>query len=99
MNPDFDCYLVPRINTVEGLTDRHVNEWRWNVNEKGWINFPDYQYRICKNIEQIKWVNKVHERLEGYTRMTMLPAEPVLALGHHKTIKKQEKQNEYYGKL
>ena len=99
MNPDFDCYLVPRINTVEGLTDKHINEWRWNVNEKGWINFPDYQYRICKNIEQIKWVNKVHERLEGYTRITMLPDEPVLVLGHHKTIKKQEKQNNFYNTL
>lgn len=99
MNPDFDCFLVPRINTVEGLSDRHINEWRWSVNDKGWINFPDYQYRICKNNERIKWVNKVHERLEGYGRMTTLPAEPVLALGHHKTIQKQEKQNNFYSTL
>jgi hypothetical protein len=28
--------------------------------------------------------------------MALLPAEDVYALGHHKTIQKQEKQNAYY---
>jgi len=37
-NPNNEVYLVPRINTVEGLTQEHINKWRWNVNEKGWVN-------------------------------------------------------------
>ena len=34
MNPKVELYLVPRINTVEGLTQEHVNKWRWHVDEK-----------------------------------------------------------------
>lgn len=95
MNPDFDCFLVPRINTVEGLTQQHIEKWGWKVeNER--INWPDYQFRICKNIPEILWEGKVHEKLVGFKNVTLLPAEDVLALGHHKTIKKQEKQNNLY---
>ena len=57
-NPNNEVYLVPRINTVEGLTEEHIEKWRWNVNEKEWVNWPDYQWRIYKNDPTIKWVNK-----------------------------------------
>lgn len=30
-NPTIDVFLVPRINTVEGLTDEHIKRWGWNV--------------------------------------------------------------------
>jgi len=96
LNPSMDCFLVPRINTVEGLTERHIQQWGWRMNEHNWINFPDYQYRICKNKEEIKWEGKVHEKLVGHVNMVLLPAEPALALGHHKTIAKQEIQNSFY---
>ena len=45
-NIDKDLIVVPRINTVEGLTEAHIQKWGWNVNEKGWVNFPDVQTRI-----------------------------------------------------
>ena len=48
-NSSIDVFLVPRINTVDGLTDQHIQQWRWQLNEKGWVNYPDYQIRICKN--------------------------------------------------
>ena len=35
-NPGNEVYLVPRVNTVEGLTQEHIDKWRWNVNDKGW---------------------------------------------------------------
>ena len=95
INPDFDCFLVPRINTVEGLTQQHIEKWGWKV-ENGRVNWPDYQFRICKNVPEINWEGKVHERLVGYKNATPLPAEDVLALGHHKTIQKQEQQNNLY---
>ena len=52
-NPTVDMFIVPRINTVKGLTQEHIQKWGWNVDEQGWINFPDYQSRIYKNIWHI----------------------------------------------
>jgi len=98
-NPDNEIYLVPRVNTVEGLTQEHIQKWRWNVNENGWVNWPDYQWRIWKNKPVIKWKNKVHEVLDGYKTYSALPAEPEFSLKHPKDIKRQEKQNAYYDTL
>jgi hypothetical protein len=94
-----DVLKVPRINTVDGITPEHIETWKWGVNEHGWINFPDYQWRIYKNNGEIKWVNKVHERLEGYKTMSYLPTEMEWCLVHNKTIKKQEQQNLMYSKI
>ena len=99
VNRDVDVFLVPRINTVEGLTREHVRQWRWNVNEKGWVNFPDYQWRIYRNSPSIKWKNKVHEVIVGHKTSTLLPAEDIYCLYHPKTIERQEKQNAYYDTL
>jgi len=74
-NPSVDLYWVPRVNTVEGLTQEHINKWGWNVNEKGWVNFPDYQGRIWKNRTSIRWEKPVHETLVGYKEYTYLPME------------------------
>ena len=30
-----DMFLVSRINIVKGLTQDHIDKWRWNVNNKG----------------------------------------------------------------
>jgi glycosyltransferase involved in cell wall biosynthesis len=95
-NPDNEVYLVPRVNTVDGLTEEHIQKWGWNINEKGYVNWPDYQWRIWKNIPEIKWVNKVHEKLEGFLQYSPLPSQEELALYHPKDIKRQEKQNNYY---
>jgi glycosyltransferase involved in cell wall biosynthesis len=99
VNRDVDVFLVPRINTVEGLTREHTRQWRWNVNEKGWVNFPDYQWRIYRNSPSIKWKNKVHEVIQGHKTSTLLPAEEPYCLYHPKTIERQEKQNNYYDTL
>ena len=98
-NPDNEVYLVPRVNTVSGLTQEHIDKWRWNVDDEERINWPDYQWRIWKNKPEIKWVNKVHEKLEGFKTYAPLPAHTEMALIHPKDIKRQEKQNEYYSKL
>jgi hypothetical protein len=98
-NPDNEVFLIPRVNTVTGLTQEHITKWRWNVDEEDRVNWPDYQWRIWKKKPEIKWVNKVHERLEGFKTYAPIPAMPELALQHPKTIKRQEKQNEYYETL
>jgi hypothetical protein len=99
INSNVEAYVVPRINTVEGLTQDHIAKWGWNVDEKGWVNWPDYQWRIYKNSPDIKWKNKVHEVIEGYKTVAQLPAYEDLALYHPKTIERQEKQNNYYNTL
>jgi hypothetical protein len=94
---DVDLIRVPRINTVEGLTEEHIQKWGWNVNEQGWINYPDFQWRIYKNDPRIQWYGKVHEKIIGHGTFAHLPMEEFeLALRHDKTITKQEKQNNYY---
>jgi hypothetical protein len=101
-NPDNEVYLVPRVNTVEGLTQEHIQKWGWRVNEKGWVNFPDYQWRVWKNIPEIKWINKVHERLDGFKVYAALPLDMGFEdcyLIHPKTIERQEKQNNFYNTL
>lgn len=98
-NPDNEVYLVPRVNTVKGLTEAHINKWGWKVDDKGWINYPDYQWRIWKNKPEIRWKNKVHEVLEGFKTYAPLPAKEELSLYHLKGIERQEKQNEYYDSL
>ena len=41
-NQLIDIIRVPRVNTVEGLTEEHIQKWGWNVNEKGWVNWADW---------------------------------------------------------
>jgi hypothetical protein len=98
-SPQADVILVPRVNTVEGLTQEHIQKWGWTVNEKGWVNFPDYQWRIYRNCPEVRWINKVHEKLEGFKSYAILPAEEYYNLYHPKTIDRQEKQNNYYESL
>ncbi len=99
MNESVDVFLVPRINLVKGITEAHINMWGWRKNENNWINFPDYQWRIYKNNDTIRWKNKLHEILEGYKSISKLPQQPEWCLLHEKTIDRQEKQNEYYSKI
>jgi hypothetical protein len=98
-NPELDVLLVPRVNTVQGLTQEHIQKWGWNVNSEGWVNWPDFQWRIYRNTSEVRWVNKVHERLEGFKTYTTLPMEENYSLYHPKTIERQERQNNYYDTL
>lgn len=91
-----DIVFVPRVNTVNGLTQEHITKWGWNVNEKGWVNFPDYQTRIYKNTDEVTWMNKVHEKITGYSTFSNFPAEEHWSLYHPKQIDRQEKQNQFY---
>tara|TARA_R110000796_G_scaffold35487_4_gene91117 strand:- start:3515 stop:4138 length:624 start_codon:yes stop_codon:yes gene_type:complete len=99
MNDSVDVFWLPRINKVNGLTQEHISKWRWNVDQDGRVNFPDYQCRILKNVKRIKWKNKVHEVLTGHKSESHLPANDEYCLIHLKDIKRQEKQNELYSKL
>lgn len=96
---DIDLYYLPRINIVEGITQEDIQKWSWKINERGWINWPDYQPRIYKNNGSIKWVSKVHEHLEGFQTHAMIEADGKIAIIHKKTIEKQRQQNNFYDTL
>lgn len=96
---DIEVLRVSRVNTVEGLTKEHINKWGWIVSDDGKVNWPDPQWRIYKNDPKIRWKNKVHEVLDGYTTKADLPYLEEWALYHPKTIDRQVKQNELYKTL
>ena len=97
LNPKVDLIFVPRINTVDGLTQEHINKWGWRVNDKGWVNFPDAQGRVFR--KGMNFYGKVHERIVGGQKFSSLPLDEEYCIQHHKTIERQEKQNNYYSSL
>lgn len=97
MNPEVDLIFVPRVNTVDGLTESHIKQWGWRLDENNWVNFPDWQGRIYKN--GLNWYGRVHERIVGAKNVSTLPTDYLYCLIHHKDIKRQEKQNNYYNSL
>jgi hypothetical protein len=99
LNPTTELFLVPRVNTVDGLTQEHINKWGWSINKKGWVNWPDYQTRIIQNNPKIKWVSKVHEVITGMSTKALLPTEENWCLYHAKHILRQEAQNNFYNTL
>jgi len=97
LNPEVLLYAIPRVNTVEGLTQEHIQKWRWNIDDRGFINYPDYQCRIYKNDHGIFWEGKVHERLNIWDNAIPFPHDTLdWVLYHHKQISRQEKQNQLY---
>jgi hypothetical protein len=59
-------------------------------------NFPDFQFRLFKNTPNIRFKNKLHEKIEGYKEYSFLPAEEEWALYHDKTIETQIATNLRY---
>ena len=95
---------LPRVNTVEGLTQEWSQRFGFRVNDRGWINFPDTQWRIYKNdYPRIKWHNKVHENILGHTSFANLSIDPEhvehFAILHPKSLDRQIIQNEKYAKI
>ena len=93
---EIDLVYLPRINTVDGLTQQHAQQWGGSINEEGWVNFPDWQGRVFKNRPNIKWERPVHEMLVGFQTYSHLPTEKPFCIRHYKTIDKQEQQNQKY---
>ena len=93
---DVDLIWVPRVNTVEGFTNEDVQRWGWRINEKGWVNYPDYLSRIFRNTERIRWERPLHEIITGCKTYSHLPPHEELSLYHPKTKEKQEQQNQFY---
>ena len=95
---DVDLLWIPRVNTIEGMQDEHIQRWGWRVTDNKWVNYPDYQARVFRNSESIRWTRPLHEYIKGCKTYAHLPPHEELSLYHPKTIEKQEKQNLFYNK-
>ena len=98
-NTNLDLIYVPRINTVDGLTQEDILKWGWNVNENGWVNWPDYQPRIYKNNKILRWEGGPHNTIIGSQQTGALSPVAEVALIHKKHILKQREQNNLYDKI
>ena len=96
MNDNVDLIWIPRVNTIEGMTQEHIQKWSWRVTENGWVNYPDYQARVFRRDESIRWTRPLHELITGCKTYAHLPPHEELSLYHPKTIQKQEQQNMFY---
>ena len=96
MNEGVDLIWIPRVNTIENMEQRHIDRWGWKVSEKGWVNYPDYQARVFRRDESIRWTRPLHEYIKGCKTYAHLPPHEELSLYHPKTIERQEKQNMFY---
>tara|TARA_A100001011_G_scaffold207262_1_gene215451 strand:+ start:2831 stop:3478 length:648 start_codon:yes stop_codon:yes gene_type:complete len=93
---DVDLIWIPRVNTVEGFTQQDIQKWGWNMSEKGWVNYPDYQSRVYRRDSEIRWERPLHELIRGAKTYAHLPPHEELSLYHPKTKEKQEAQNKFY---
>ena len=93
---DVDLVWIPRVNTIEGMTQEHIQKWNWRVTQKGWVNYPDYQARVFRKNDTIRWRRPLHEVITGCKTYAHLPPQEELSLYHPKTIDKQIQQNKFY---
>ncbi|TJZ60749.1 glycosyltransferase [Sphingobacterium olei] len=99
-NSRADCILLPRINIVRGITEEDIKNWKWEKNDDGYLNFPDFQFRIFKNNGKIRWKNKLHEVLDNYSQLKHLPTKNYeYCLFHIKNIERQRSQSTFYDSI
>lgn len=58
-NPDIEAYWVPRVNTVDGITHKHLAQWNWTVSKlENYIKFKfidqnTEEYHLIKDLDYI----------------------------------------------
>ena len=65
---DVDILYVPRINIMPGTPQEFLTKNNFNINEMGWINWPDYQGRILKKM----YSGQMNYTQNQYTKVSWL---------------------------
>lgn len=79
-----DLYWIPRLNfTIESKS--FISELNAKYNYKTAYRFPDYQGRIFKNHNHLKWERNVHEHITGSKSSVKLHFGDNFYLLHQKT--------------
>lgn len=116
--PQIDACIIPRINIIEGLTQEWIDKWKWNangtprkwnINEKGWINFPDWQIRLYRNCDWVKWEHypdSLHSKVVGAgvfsdepKRWRAFPKDEDFSIIHVRKLDKCKFKIELYDRL
>jgi glycosyltransferase involved in cell wall biosynthesis len=104
-NLEVDLFRIPRVNIVRDMTEMDARQWGWKTYSLtefpglpiiNWEN--DFQSRLYRKIDRIRWHKKLHETIVGYQSVATLPLEVDYALIHDKTISRQRAQNLFYNK-
>lgn len=94
-----ELMYIPRMNISPGYTQEWLKKCNFNVNEVGFINWPDFQGRIFRNREGIRWSKNLHERIEGFNKAISCEQNPLIGIWHIKTVERQDKQDAFYKSL
>jgi GT2 family glycosyltransferase len=96
-NEGIDGFQIPRINVLvdEAELSEYINNFKWENDNKSWLNYPDSQFRLFKNNINIFYVNRVHETLLGCNSYLSLENRGYHII-HIKSIQRQSYQNQYY---
>lgn len=97
-NEHNECIWIPRLNIFQGVTQNDIMSWGWKYDGK-YINFPDYQSRLFKNLSHIRYERRLHEKVENYKSYVFIPPQEDIALLHEKTIERQRETNIKYNQL
>lgn len=97
-NKENECIWLPRLNIFHGVTQEDINMWGWKFDGK-YINAPDYQSRLYRNLPHIRYQRRLHEKVEGYKSYVFIPQQEDIAIFHEKTIEKQRQTNLKYNQL
>jgi glycosyltransferase involved in cell wall biosynthesis len=101
LNSDVDLFWIPRINNFVGVNQENATQWGWKLTpykDKLIVNWPDPQGRLFKNLPNLKWERRLHEKIEGAKLFSHLPHAYEFALHHNKTIAKQIETNLRYNR-
>ena len=85
-----EILAIPRINIHPGATQEFIEKSKFNINEVGFINWPDFQMRVHKKCDYITWTDELHTKLTGSDKVSGIKPVPSLAMWHIKSIEKQE---------
>jgi len=85
-----DCISVPRINTIEGVTQEELMNYAqrngWQLSGYNWIQYPDHQQRIFNS--KCRFVGRTHERIVGFDKQGALAGVHCI---HPKSKERQER--------
>ena len=56
LNKEVDLFFVPRVNTVEGLTEEHVKKWGWSISK---MDTQIGEKIIDTNSDEYKYLKKL----------------------------------------
>jgi hypothetical protein len=87
---DSELIYIPRINICPGFTQAWLDKFRFTINDMGWINWPDLQGRIFKNIPSMRMERELHEGFKDTVKKDIVQITPHLALFHIKSVEKQD---------